>query len=88
MQFAERLVQKQEAFLPKCGKCRFPRGKFPRTEKLFSENKKRPVTKKKLASKWKKLELNSTNLKLNSKKSRSDCAKKPDPNISAGLSQK
>ncbi len=40
---------------------------------------------KKLASKLKKLELNCTNLKLNSKKTRSDCAKTPDPSVSSGL---
>ncbi len=40
---------------------------------------------KKLASKSKKLELNCTNLELNSKKTRSDCAKTPDPSISSGL---
>jgi hypothetical protein len=43
---------------------------------------------KKLASKSNKLELNSTNLKLKSKKTRSDCAKKPDPSISSGLKVK
>ncbi len=40
---------------------------------------------KKLASKSKKLEPNCTNLKLNSKKTCSDCAKMPDPSISSGL---
>ncbi len=40
---------------------------------------------KKLASKSKKLELNCTNLMLNSKKTCSDCAKMPDPSISSGL---
>jgi hypothetical protein len=40
---------------------------------------------KKLASKSKKLELNCTNLMLNSKKTCSDCAKKPDPSVSSGL---
>jgi hypothetical protein len=40
---------------------------------------------KKLASKSKKLEPNCTNLKLNSKKTRSDCAKTPDPSINSGL---
>jgi hypothetical protein len=43
---------------------------------------------KKLASKSKKLELNCTNLKLNSKKTHSDCAKKPDPSVSSGLKVK
>ncbi len=36
---------------------------------------------KTLAPTWKKLELNSTNLKLNYKKSWLDCTKKPDPSI-------
>jgi hypothetical protein len=40
---------------------------------------------KKLASKLKKLELNHTNLKLNSKKTHSDCTKTPDPSFSSGL---
>jgi hypothetical protein len=39
---------------------------------------------KKFASKSKKLELNSTNSKLKSKKTCSFCAKKPDPSISSG----
>jgi hypothetical protein len=40
---------------------------------------------KKLAPQSKKLELNHTNLMLNSKNTRSDCAKTPDPSISSGL---
>jgi hypothetical protein len=40
---------------------------------------------KKSASKSKKLELNCTNLKLNSKKTCSDCAKTLDPSVSSGL---
>ncbi len=40
---------------------------------------------KKLVPKSKKLELNHTNLMLNSKKTNSDCAKMPDPSISSGL---
>ncbi len=40
---------------------------------------------KKLAPKSKKLELNCTNLMLNSKNTRSDSAKTPDPSVSAGL---
>ncbi len=40
---------------------------------------------KKLASKSKKLELNCTNLMLNSKNTCSDCAVVPDPDISSGL---
>ena len=40
---------------------------------------------KKLAPKLKKLELNCTNLMLNSKKTRSDCTVVPDPGVSSGL---
>jgi hypothetical protein len=58
-----------------------------RIKKPFLENEKRLVTKK-LASKSKKLELNSTNLKLKSKKTQSDRAKKPDPSISNRLKVK
>ncbi len=43
---------------------------------------------KKLAPKLKKLELNGTNLKLKSKKTHSDCIKKPDPSVSSGLKVK
>jgi hypothetical protein len=43
---------------------------------------------KKLASKSKKLELNHTNLELNSKKTHSGCTKMPDPSISSGLKVK
>ncbi len=43
---------------------------------------------KKLASKSKKLELNHTNLKLNSKNTCPDCARTPDPSISFGLYNK
>ncbi len=43
---------------------------------------------KKVASKSKKLELNRTNLELNSKKTRSDHAKTPDPSVSSGLKVK
>jgi hypothetical protein len=43
---------------------------------------------KKLASKGKKLELKYTSLKLNSKKTRSDWAKTPDPSASSGLREK
>ncbi len=70
--------------MPKGRKCQFPGGKYPRIEKPFSEIKKRPKTKK-LASKSKKLELNCTNLTLNSKKTHSDCAKTPDPSVTSRL---
>jgi hypothetical protein len=43
---------------------------------------------KKLASKLKKLEINSTNLKLKSKQPRPDFAEKPDPSVLYGLKVK
>ncbi len=43
---------------------------------------------KKLASKLKKLELNSTNLELKSNETCSDCTKSPDPSVSFGLKVK
>jgi hypothetical protein len=43
---------------------------------------------KKSASKLKKLELKCTSLKLNSKKTHSDCIKTPDPSITSGLREK
>ncbi len=43
---------------------------------------------KKFAPKLKKLELNRTTLKLNSKKTHSDHAKTPDPSVSSGLNDK
>ncbi len=54
----------------------------------LSQKTRKGQSPKKLASKSKKLELNSTNLELKSKKTRSDCAKKPDPSISSGLKVK
>jgi hypothetical protein len=82
VQIAKCWFRKQEALLPKDRKSQFPEGKFPRFEKPFSENKK------KLVPKLKKLELNSTTLKLKSKKKCSDHAKKPDPSVSYGLKVK
>ncbi len=43
---------------------------------------------KKLVPNLKKLEINSTNLELKSKKTRLDCANTPDPSISSGLKVK
>jgi hypothetical protein len=87
MQFAEHRFWGREAFSPKGGKCQCPGRTFPRTEKHFSENKKRLDTEV-ISAKLKKLELNSTNLKLKSKKTHSDCAKKPDPSVCYGLTVK
>ena len=51
----------------------------------LSQKSRKGQMPKKLASKSKKLELNCTNLMLNSKKTCSDCAKTPDPSVSSGL---
>ncbi len=51
----------------------------------LSQKSRKSQILKKLASKSKKLELNCTNLMLNSEKTRSNCAKKPDPSVSSGL---
>jgi hypothetical protein len=52
-----------------------------KSRRLSQKSRKGQIPKK-LVSKLKKLELNYTNLKLNSKKTRSDHAKTPDPSIS------
>jgi hypothetical protein len=59
----------------------------PQPRNLSSKMKKGWLLKK-LASKSKKLELNSTNLELKCKKIHSDCTKKPDPSVSSGLKVK
>jgi hypothetical protein len=51
---------------------------------ISQKSRKRWIPKK-LASKLKKLELNCSNLMLNSKNIRSDCAVVPDPGVSSGL---
>jgi hypothetical protein len=54
----------------------------------FSQKTRKGLIPKKLAPKSKKLELNHTNLELNSKNTLSDCAKMPDPRVSSGLKVK
>jgi hypothetical protein len=61
------------------------RRKIPADQVALLKNQGKARYPKKLASKLKKLELNCTNLKLNSKKTRSDCTKMPDPSVSSGL---
>ncbi len=71
---------------------------LPAKRQFLEENTRRPRNLsqksrkgwilKKLASKSKKLELNPTNLELNSKKTHSDRAKTPDPSVSSGLKVK
>ncbi len=51
---------------------------------LYQKSRKGRIPKK-LASKLKKLELNRTNLMLNSNNTRSDCAVVPDPGVNSGL---
>ncbi len=65
------------------------RANFPeentRGLRSFSQESRKGQIPKKLASKLKKLELNRTNLKLNSKKNCLKRAKMPDPSICSGL---
>ncbi len=70
--------------MPKGGESQFSGGKYLRIKKPFSKIKKGRIPKK-LVSKSMKLELNCTNLKLNTKKTHSDCTKMPDPSVSSGL---
>ncbi len=59
-----------------------------RGPRSLSQQSRKDRIPKKLASKSMKLELNWTNLELNSKKTRSDRAKTPDPSVSSGLKVK
>jgi hypothetical protein len=72
---------------PPCQKAE--RANFPqeniRGSRSPSQKSRKGRIPKKLASKSKKLELNRTNLKLNSKKTCSDRDKMPDPSVSSGL---
>jgi hypothetical protein len=72
---------------PSCQKVE--RANFPEENscgmRSLSQKSRKGQIPKKLAPKSKKLELKSTNLMLNSKNTRSDCAKTPDPSISSGL---
>jgi hypothetical protein len=54
----------------------------------ISQKSRKGQISKKLLSKSKKLELNCTNLQLKSKKTRSDCAKMPNPSVNSGLKVK
>jgi hypothetical protein len=62
----------------------FPKVNSREPRKLSQKSRKGRLPKK-LAPKSKKLELNHTNLMLNSKKTHSDCAKVHDPSVSSGL---
>jgi hypothetical protein len=70
---------------PSCQKAE--RANFPeentRGSRSLSQKSRKGRIPKKLLSKLRKLELNCTNLMLNSKKTSSDCAKTPDPSVSS-----
>jgi hypothetical protein len=72
---------------PSCQKAE--RANFPeentRGLRSLSQKLRKRQIQEKLASKSKKLELNCTNLMLNSKQTCSDCAKTPDPSVSSKL---
>jgi hypothetical protein len=72
---------------PKVERANFPEENARRSRSPPQKSRKGRIPKI-LAPKLKKLELNCTKLKLNSKKSRSDCAKTPDPSISSRLKVK
>ncbi len=74
----------EEPSCQKVERANFPEENSHRPRNLSQKSRKGWIPKK-LASKLKKLELNSTNLELNSKKTRSGHAKTPDPSISSGL---
>jgi hypothetical protein len=75
---------------PSCQKAE--RADFPeentRGSRSPSQKSRKGQIPKKLVPKSKKLELNCTSLMLNSKNTRSDCTKTPDPSISSGICQK
>ncbi len=72
---------------PSCQKAE--RDNFPeentRGSRSPSQKPRKGRIPKKLVPKSKKLELNRTNLMLNSKNTRSDCTKMPNPSVSSGL---
>jgi hypothetical protein len=79
------LILEMRCLLSKKQKEQIFRRKIPADQEAFLKKMRKGWIPKKLASKSKKLELNCTYLMLNSKKTRSDCAKMPDPSISSGL---
>ncbi len=81
------ICRNEKPSVPKGGKCRFSGKNSCRPRKLSQKTRKGWIPKK-LVSNSKKLELNCTDLELNSKKTRLDCAKRPDPSISLGLKVK
>jgi hypothetical protein len=75
---------------PSCQKAERANFQEENTRELrsLSQKSRKGRIPKKLLSKSKRLELNCTNLELNKKKTRSDCAKTPDPSVSSGLKVK
>jgi hypothetical protein len=74
----------ERPFHQKAERADFPEGNTRRLRSLSQKSRKGRIPKK-LASKSKKLELNYTKLMPNSRNTRSDCAKTPDPSVSSGL---
>ncbi len=71
----------------KAGSTNFPEENSREPRNLSQKTRKGRLPKK-LVPKSKKLEVNSTNIRLKSKKTCSDCAKKPDPSVSYELKVK
>ncbi len=82
------LIAEMRSLLVKRQKVSIFQRKIPMDQEAFLWKKRKGQIPKELASKLKKLELNRTNLELNSKKTRLDCAKTPDPSVSSGLKVK
>ncbi len=77
-------MEMRSLFCQKAERANFPEENIRRLRNPSQKSRKGHISNK-LASKLKKLELNCTNLKLNSKKTHLDCAKMPDPSVISGL---
>ncbi len=77
-------LRNERLFHQKAERADFPEENTRGSRSLSQKSRKSRIPKK-LVSKSKKLELNCTNLMLNSKNTCSDCAKTPDPSVSSGL---
>jgi hypothetical protein len=80
-------IQNEKPSCQKVESADFPEENAHRSRNLSQKTRKGQIPKK-LASKSKNLELNCTNLELQSKKTCSDCAKMPDPSNRSGLEDK
>jgi hypothetical protein len=78
------LIAEMRSFLPKRRKVPFFQREIPTYQETLLRNQEKAGYPLKVVPKLKKLELNCTNLELNSKKTHSDCAKTPDPIVSSG----